>query len=869
MSALAEPKKEKLERTTFRTSRLLDFCSEKELVAQTGHQSHEWPLVVFKELVDNALDACEEAGTAPEISITVDEAGIAVADNGPGMPYETIEGVLDFAVRTSSREAYAAPDRGAQGNALKTIVAMPLVLAGDRGRVEIQSHGQKHVIELAVDPIDQKPIIDVASVASDVRNGTIVTVCWPSVCTDILNAAGHRFLQLVRDYVFLNPHLNLSFNGFGVEAETRTGDPDWCKWRPCDPTSVHWYDVARFERLLAAYISHDRDRGRDRSVREFVAEFRGLTATAKQKRVIGQAGLTRTPLSGLANCRGLQRKLTTKLLEAMKAHSRPVKPAALGVIGRDHLAGRFAEMGADMDTFGYSKTYVEGDDDQAPAVVEVAFAETDAGDRSLIAGVNWSVGISNPFRGLESGRYCGDGLDSILTRQCADEDASVAVFVHVACPVVEYRDRGKSSIAVTDKLGAEIKRAVIKVTDRWRKKQKQEEAEAERRRRQKERSSRRQNQDLPLNQAIFCVLHDGIRDASGNGRVVFPVRNLFYAVRDLVQEHTSRPLKYSWFQQVVNEYEAEHGEIDLMYRDPRGYLVEPHTGREVPLGTRAVDAYDFPLHLYDKILYVEKKGFHPLFQAYCLAEKYDMAIICAEGYAPRAAKALLSAAQTKHHVVIACLHDADPAGYNIARTLREATATFRGRIKIIDLGFQLREALDIGLRTESFIRQKALPAKLRLDKTERRCFHGEQLGAKRWKCDRIELNALAKSPDRFIGWIEDKLQQHGLDRKLLPPEQVVEKHAVDRRAERLRERVSECVASILDLEALEAGIVDRLLPQVSLDGVADDLRAWAPRLEPGRWCGRVNRLVDRSVADLEDEIRAAAVAAVNDMELPG
>ena len=28
----------KLNRTTLRTSRLLDFCSRKELIAQTGHQ---------------------------------------------------------------------------------------------------------------------------------------------------------------------------------------------------------------------------------------------------------------------------------------------------------------------------------------------------------------------------------------------------------------------------------------------------------------------------------------------------------------------------------------------------------------------------------------------------------------------------------------------------------------------------------------------------------------------------------------------------------------------------------------------------------------------------------------------------------------
>ena len=56
----------KLHRTAFRTSRLLDFCSRKELIAQTGHQPDDWPLVVLKELIDNALDACEEGGTAPD-----------------------------------------------------------------------------------------------------------------------------------------------------------------------------------------------------------------------------------------------------------------------------------------------------------------------------------------------------------------------------------------------------------------------------------------------------------------------------------------------------------------------------------------------------------------------------------------------------------------------------------------------------------------------------------------------------------------------------------------------------------------------------------------------------------------------------------
>jgi hypothetical protein len=51
----------RLARTAFRTSRLLDFASQKELTAQIGHPPSDWPLVIVKELVDNALDACEEA----------------------------------------------------------------------------------------------------------------------------------------------------------------------------------------------------------------------------------------------------------------------------------------------------------------------------------------------------------------------------------------------------------------------------------------------------------------------------------------------------------------------------------------------------------------------------------------------------------------------------------------------------------------------------------------------------------------------------------------------------------------------------------------------------------------------------------------
>jgi DNA topoisomerase VI subunit B len=64
-----------LSRHVFKTSRLAEFSSKKELVNQTGHAVEDWPVVVLKELLDNGLDAGEEAGIAPAIEIVVSRAG--------------------------------------------------------------------------------------------------------------------------------------------------------------------------------------------------------------------------------------------------------------------------------------------------------------------------------------------------------------------------------------------------------------------------------------------------------------------------------------------------------------------------------------------------------------------------------------------------------------------------------------------------------------------------------------------------------------------------------------------------------------------------------------------------------------------------
>jgi DNA topoisomerase VI subunit B len=199
-----------LERIVFRTSRLLDFVGQRELTAQIGHAVPEWPLVVLKELVDNAIDGCEEAGVAPVIAIEVSTvtagAAITISDNGPGIAADTVAGILDYSVRVSSRQAYVSPTRGAQGNALKTVVAMPYALHGDRGAVEIVSRGVAHEIVFVVDRIRQEPRISHTPTAASVKNGTSIMVSWPDSACSILASAKARFLQIADGYAWFNPH---------------------------------------------------------------------------------------------------------------------------------------------------------------------------------------------------------------------------------------------------------------------------------------------------------------------------------------------------------------------------------------------------------------------------------------------------------------------------------------------------------------------------------------------------------------------------------------------------------------------------------------------------------------------------------------
>jgi len=365
-----------LQRVTFTTSRELEFFTEKELSMQIGHPAYMWPVALTKELIDNALDACENAGIAPVIEVTQDGDALSVRDSGPGLPESTLRHSLDYMVRVSDKAYYVSPSRGQLGNALKCVWAAPYVASGGQaGRVEVITGGTIYTVNVHLDRIAQRPQIELLTSPDGlVKTGTLIRMHGREIaCCEVPQYSRYSYKNLgtlLRGYSLFNPHATLTL---WPEGETLTPTaPTWRKWRPSDPTSPHWYTAERLRSLIAAYVNDERKGGRPRTVREFVSEFGGLSGTAKQKAVTDAAGLGGAYLHDLIDGRDIAAPMVDTLLRAMQAEARPVKAAALGCIGDAHMTGALARHYC-VDAGKTWYKCIEGDAGGLPFVLEVAF----------------------------------------------------------------------------------------------------------------------------------------------------------------------------------------------------------------------------------------------------------------------------------------------------------------------------------------------------------------------------------------------------------------------------------------------------------------------------------------------------------------
>lgn len=188
-------------------------------------------LTTIKEAVDNALDACEEAGIRPELRVEItpvpkrdDRFVVAIQDNGPGIVAKQVPKIFGKLLY-GSKFHRLKQSRGQQGIGISAAAMYGQITTGQP--IIIKSRAGKrrpaHRFKLQIDTSKNKPVVlSHREVEWDHGQGTRVEIC--------LQARYQRGRQSVDEYLeqtaIANPHATLIYvdpekNEHLFEAATR------------------------------------------------------------------------------------------------------------------------------------------------------------------------------------------------------------------------------------------------------------------------------------------------------------------------------------------------------------------------------------------------------------------------------------------------------------------------------------------------------------------------------------------------------------------------------------------------------------------------------------------------------------------------
>jgi hypothetical protein len=848
----------RLHRTTFSQSRAAEYLDLDTLQKLTARPASDFPCVVVKELLDNALDAAETARVGvPHVGVRVRTDGdflvLDVHDNGVGIPTDVVKRALDFSTLTSDKALYRTPTRGQQGNALKTIFGMPYALGDADPRIWIDSDAgvqpHRHDIAVRLGAGEQVEIKHEVTPLADEVEGSRVRVWLPMTNRKLLYAARAYMggiALLVRGYHLFNPHAMMTFSCSGQDADHgESGDADavefaeshqptaasegssdgYKKFMPDDLLVVHWFDARSFTRLVHSYVSH----GEDMPLGEFLGKFRGFTSKPK-------ASAARRAVPDARKLSDLSDDGAAALFGAMCSQVKEPSHKVLGdPLGERHLVGSLRKLYSYGGRSWYKsiKTHLNS----APAVLEAAVVETGVRG-ALFIGLNNSPAYADPLAdqylsySTQSELISGVGIEGFLKDAKVKPGEGVVVAVHIMAAAPATTDRGKTRLALDPgcPFAEDLTKALWSVSKDLYKEAKKRERDAAAAERDAERRARQQaKRQINKAEACYEVMEEAYAYSTGNETLPTTARDLYYAVRNRIERfgYDADELAYKYFSQdILPAYQREVRVLPLVEYEPRGILYEPHDGKEVRLGTRSVAEYSFPDYGFNKILYIEKNGRVGILKAGQVDRRHDMALIGGQGYASEAIRTLFETAEKGAYQLLV-LHDADPHGYSIARTLREETARMPGySVDVIDIGLKLEDALDMGKRPETFTRKSRLDEKTEATLTdlEREHFVGEERmdgnGKPYWIAHRVELNDL--SSPQLVEYVEGKLEEHAALGKVIPPDAAL----VQRREQMYQEKVDGWVDSIIAEVLGSSEFKKKLAKEFKERFKLEDARAW-------------------------------------------
>ena len=243
-------------------------------------------------------------------------------------------------------------------------------------------------------------------------------------------------------------------------------------------------------------------------------------------------------------------------------------------------------------------------------------------------------------------------------------------------------------------------------------------------------------------------------------------RTLYYKVRPLVQQYTDKELDYAYFSQtLLPEYERDRRAAARSVlrgarraappaRRPGDPARHPRSGG---VHAAAVAVRQGPLHREGRAW---RRSSRPISSGSATTWPSSTA----RGIAVTACRDLLARSEIRD-MKIFVLHDADINGYNIARTLGEATGRMPNHsVDVIDLGLTVPQAIDARAGDREVHPPQGAAG--RPGTRRRRAANGSPAnrydagyGKPHYECTRCELNAF--SSDELAEFIEAGLQRHG------------------------------------------------------------------------------------------------------------
>jgi DNA topoisomerase-6 subunit B len=173
-------------------------------------------LTTVKEGVDNALDACEEAGIAPDVRVEIHQLDetrfrVVIEDNGPGIMKAQVPKVFGRLLY-GSKFHRLRQSRGQQGIGISAAGMYGLLTTGKPIRIVTRTGDKKpaHLFELVIDTKTNEPVVKRdEEFAWDRPHGTRVEIelegAW--------RGGQHSVDNYIRQISLANPHAQLEFLG--------------------------------------------------------------------------------------------------------------------------------------------------------------------------------------------------------------------------------------------------------------------------------------------------------------------------------------------------------------------------------------------------------------------------------------------------------------------------------------------------------------------------------------------------------------------------------------------------------------------------------------------------------------------------------